>query len=134
MINYTEKGIRLHEAILAAGYRLWQENGIWKSTNDVAVQAIIDAYDPLPDIKADAIAAIKADGLARINAIYPAIDSFDWISFFADFWQSIASAAHAPVANLTTVINIYTAGKTAVGQVNAATDAAGVAAVIPQWP
>ncbi|MES2048873.1 MAG: hypothetical protein V4447_10760 [Pseudomonadota bacterium] len=47
MINYTEKGSGLHSAIIAAGHVLRQENGIWVSTDDEVVQAIIDAYDPL---------------------------------------------------------------------------------------
>lgn len=44
MINYTEKGIGLHEAIQAAGHWLAQHDGVWVSDNDVAVQAIIDGY------------------------------------------------------------------------------------------
>ena len=47
MINYTEKGHGLHEAIANAGHKLWNEDRAWKSTDDVAVQAIIDSYDPL---------------------------------------------------------------------------------------
>ena len=47
-INYTEKGTGLHEAITAAGHQLWQLDGTWLSSDDVAVQAIIDGYDPLP--------------------------------------------------------------------------------------
>jgi hypothetical protein len=43
-IIYTEKGIGLHQAIEAAGYSLWQHDGVWMSTNDTAVQAIIDGY------------------------------------------------------------------------------------------
>ncbi len=44
MINYTEKGFGLHQAIAAAGYTLAQHNGIWESNNDAAVQPIIDGY------------------------------------------------------------------------------------------
>jgi hypothetical protein len=56
MINYTEKGIGLHEVIRAAGHVLKQVNGAWVSSNDAAVQAIIDAY-----IEADAAAAVGDD-------------------------------------------------------------------------
>ncbi len=42
MINYTEKGHGLHEAIASAGYVLREENGTWTSSNDAAVQTIID--------------------------------------------------------------------------------------------
>lgn len=48
MIAYTEKGSGLHSAISKAGHWLRQQNGVWISSNDAAVQAIIDSYDPLP--------------------------------------------------------------------------------------
>ncbi len=48
MITYTEKGAGLHEAIVAAGHWIEQRDGTWISSDDVAVQAIIDGYDPLP--------------------------------------------------------------------------------------
>lgn len=51
MIEYIEKGQGLHSAIKKAGHHLYQENGIWKSTNDVEVQKIIDSYDPLPELR-----------------------------------------------------------------------------------
>ena len=44
MIAYTEKGAALHAAIAKAGHYLREENGVWVSSNDVAVQAIIDSY------------------------------------------------------------------------------------------
>ena len=44
MIQYTEKGIGLHAAIARAGHSLRQENGVWISSDDAAVQAIIDGY------------------------------------------------------------------------------------------
>lgn len=44
MINYTEKGAGLHEAISAAGHWIAQFDGEWRSSDDVAVQAIIDGY------------------------------------------------------------------------------------------
>lgn len=44
MIDYTEKGAGLHEAIARAGYALRNENGAWVSSDDAAVQAIIDGY------------------------------------------------------------------------------------------
>ena len=48
MIQYIEKGAGLHDAIIAAGHQLWQLDGTWISSDDVAVQAVIDGYDPLP--------------------------------------------------------------------------------------
>jgi len=61
MITYTEKGIGLHDAIAEAGYTLANIDGVWVSNDDVAVQAIIDAYqpDPLADLEAVASEYIK---------------------------------------------------------------------------
>lgn len=43
-VQYTEKGVGLHTAIQAAGHWLRQTDGQWVSSNDAAVQAIIDGY------------------------------------------------------------------------------------------
>lgn len=58
MINYVEKGRGLHKAITDAGQWLYRLDGNWVSSDDVAVQAIIDTFDPLPDAKAAAIKEI----------------------------------------------------------------------------
>lgn len=133
-INYTEKGIGLHQAIAAAGLRLWQEPSGWKSSNDAAVQAIIDAYNPLPDYKATKIDAIKADGLARIQALFPAIAGFDELALVREMYLSIALAARTPTANWQRMIDIYTAGNNAITTVNAATTKAQIDAVTAAWP
>jgi len=44
MINYTEKGSGLHESIRKQGHSLREENGVWVSSNDAAVQSIIDGF------------------------------------------------------------------------------------------
>lgn len=72
MINYIERGRRLHEAVRNAGQWLKQENGEWVSSDDAAVQAIIDAFDPKAAALADKIATVKAEAQARIFAILPA--------------------------------------------------------------
>lgn len=51
-INYIEKGAGLHRAISAAGYWLEERGGVWISSNDAAVQAIIDGYT-LAEAKAE---------------------------------------------------------------------------------
>ena len=68
MINYKEKGGKLHEAINAAGYYLepntnnkaYDANGNQSAEIDAAVQAIIDNYDQLAVAKKDALALVKA--------------------------------------------------------------------------
>lgn len=134
-ITYTEKGLGLHAAIHAAGHWLEQRNGLWRSDNDVAVQAIINAYNPLADQKAERIALIKADGLERMNAVFPALESLDEIAFYAEFWQSIAPAARSsPTVPFKRIIDIYSAAKTAIIAVNACTTKAQIDAVSVGWP
>lgn len=63
MINYIEKGYGLHEAIRKAGHWLREESGVWVSSDDAAVQAIIDSYaaiDPLIEIKQAKCAEVSA--------------------------------------------------------------------------
>lgn len=133
-INYTEKGIGLHDAIQRAGYWLTEGPNGWESSNDVAVQGIIDGYDAIGAVRAARIGAIKADGLARINSAFPAIVSIDEVAFYAEFWLSIAPAARLPTAPFKRVIDIYSAAKTAIASVNAATTQAAINAVAPNWP
>ena len=59
MINYTEKGYGVHIAINEAGHSLSQVDGVWTSSDDTAVQAIIDSYDPLPEAQAEALEKVK---------------------------------------------------------------------------
>ncbi|WP_066339243.1 hypothetical protein [Azohydromonas lata] len=70
-IAYEEKGAGLHERIRTQGHWLVQEDGAWQSSDDAAVQAIIDAYT-LDDARAPIIAAIKQEAMDRILAFLPA--------------------------------------------------------------
>ena len=76
MINYKEKGGKLHETINAAGYYLepntndkaYDANGNQSAEIDAAVQAIIDTYDPLPNAKQAAVDLINtAAGKVRVK-------------------------------------------------------------------
>lgn len=67
MINYLEKGRGLHKAIAEAGQSLYRIDSNWVSSDDVAVQAIIDTFDPLPKAKAAAIAEIAQFASALID-------------------------------------------------------------------
>lgn len=49
MINYIEKGFGLHVEIESAGHWLREVDGVWQASDDKAVQAIIDTYEPQPD-------------------------------------------------------------------------------------
>lgn len=70
MINYIEKSKWLHEAISDAGYGLVQENGEWVSNDDTAVQAIIDNFDPLPQLQKEHVDLVnKAAGETRVKFV-----------------------------------------------------------------
>lgn len=71
MITYTEKGHGLHAAITNAGHWLIQEDGVWKSSDDAAVQQIIDSFDPLPQVQAAMWEAIQAERESRKLAGLP---------------------------------------------------------------
>lgn len=58
-INYTEKGAGLHDAIAAADHWLMEVDGTWASSDDAAVQVIIDSYS-LADCQAEIVAKIDA--------------------------------------------------------------------------
>lgn len=69
-INYIEKGIGLHDAIVAAGHWLRDEGGVWVSSDDAAVQSIIDAYDPIAPARAAKWDEIRTERERRKNAGY----------------------------------------------------------------
>jgi hypothetical protein len=138
-ILYTEKGRWLHEAIADAGLTLWRENGVWMTdSNEAAVQAFIDAFDPLPYVKDEKKTELKAEGLMRIQAIMPAISDFDMLEFMREFWLSIAPAARSPTTSFTQIIDIYQAGRDAIAVINGLGTVSAVLAydVVndPSWP
>lgn len=79
-INYTEKGAALHAAIRAAGHWLREENGAWVSSNDEAVQAIIDGFT-IEQARAARKAEISAYATAMRNRViggYSAGEMASW--------------------------------------------------------
>lgn len=135
-LNYREKGIGLWHAIRDAGHVMRSLDGVYTSDDDVAVQAIIDSYDPLPDQKAEARDAIKATALAKIQTIFPAIPDIDTVNLVAEMMLSVAPAARQLTADMTTISQIYTAAKTGIAGVNAAANKAAVDAAVAAivWP
>lgn len=138
-ITYIEKGPGLHDAIFAAGHWLKDSGRVgdanrWIASDEAAVQTIIDGYNPLAYDKKVKIAQIKADGLARIRTVFPAITDFEALALVRDQFLSVAPAARQPTANLQKMIDIYVAGANAIGSVNAATTSAQVAVIVPAWP
>lgn len=79
-INYLEKGAQLHAAIRAAGHWLREENGAWVSSNDEAVQAIIDGFT-IEQARAARKAEITAYATAMRNRViggYSAGEMASW--------------------------------------------------------
>jgi hypothetical protein len=141
-INYTEKGYGLWQALTAADLPLYNIDGVFytnpknklDTTRDVEVQAFINAYDPLPYAKKLKIAALKVEGVARAQAVFEGIKDFGDLDLVSQIVQSIAPASRSLTARITTLSQIWTAGKNAVDAVNAATTVAAVNAVTPAWP
>ena len=134
-IKYTEKGVGMHEALANAGLDLESINNVFMTKSDpVAVQAFIDAYDPLPDVKAEWIALFKADCLTRCQAIYAAITDADQLDYLTDLWNSVRPAGKLLAPNLEKVIAIQAAMLLAIAAVDAALTTSQVKAVAVNWP
>lgn len=90
-------------AIEAAGHNVWTHDFIVQSTDDVAVQAIVDAYDALPEAKIDKIKELKLEAAKRANVIYGFLSGEDdetdasdvqaFYNFASDIYTSIIPAA-----------------------------------------
>lgn len=105
-ITYTEKGPGLHLAVRAAGHWLRQENGAWQSSNDVAVQAIIDSYDPMTYTRAD-------PGAGKLKRLQDAFDARTSLFAIADAGTS-QTVTGAQFGNFcATAINNYRVKKAA---------------------
>lgn len=145
MINYIEKGIWLHREIERQGHTLvcvTDEAGakVFVSSDDVAVQLIIDTFDPLPEAKLSKIEELRAEGLRRANLIYqddalfPTISS---IQLILDI-DSTYSRPGARASRIQGLIDLQTAFDTIKNQINAQTDLATLEAFDlsshPAWP
>lgn len=135
--NYQEKGFGLHGAIEDSGHYIQRISSVWHCDDALAVQEIIDNYDELAARKAQKADEIKAEGLKRINAVFPALDSLDDIQLVAEQWLSIAPAARQPTVDFQTGIDIYSAAKAAIIAMSGM-DLAGIQAFDPVsdvgWP
>lgn len=139
MINLPNK-LGLVEFLRGLGWSLRFRDGDCFARNpagvedDAALATLVASYGELPAIKAARIVNIKAAGLVRIQAVYPAIRGFDDLQLMSDIIQSIAPAARQLTADMTKAAGIWNAGKNAIAAVNASSTAAEVAAVSPAWP
>jgi len=145
----------IHAAIAAAGYSLSEINGVWTAggpgtpaENEAAVQAIINAYDLVAELKKLRRIEIKKERTTRYYLQYPPEialpdqlledshkDLFgNVIEVALDIWASVNNNAKTANAAWQKVLDIRAAARTALQAVNAATTKAQVLAVTVSWP
>ncbi|MGZ9027373.1 MAG: hypothetical protein ACXW2U_08885 [Telluria sp.] len=80
MINYTEKGYGQHQAVVRAGYRLWEDENGWHSSNDVAVQAVLDGYT-LDEVKKAKCLEISLKAKSMRDAVVATVSAGEMASW-----------------------------------------------------
>ena len=106
--------------------------------DDADCQAAIDSYNPVPGPKKEKIAELKAEGLRRIQAVFPAIDDFDELDLVREQFLSVKPAARNATPDFQNLIDVVTAGKAAASIIKGFTDRGPVIGydVVsdPSWP
>lgn len=127
----------------AAGTLVQPDFGqVWRDYQDwLAAGNTPDPYvappppaETLAEAKLRKAAAIRAEGLARIQTRFGALRDFEDLRLIREILLSIAPAALSLTANMAWARDTYQAGATALGQVAAAASIAEVDAVTPSWP
>lgn len=81
---------------------------------------------------------LKVEGMARINALFPAISTWDELMLVKENWLSIAAAARNPTPKFLALINTFIAGSDAADEINAMGNIALIDAYSvvtgPSWP
>jgi len=148
-ITYQEKGPWMHDEIARQGHWIRQRGSVFESNDDIAVQAIIDSFDPLPYAKVDKIAELKREAANRANSIYGFLSGEDeetepsdvgaFMNFAIDNYNNIKSNARNPLSGrLLEFKNLRDAMAAAISEINALTTLAEIEAydVVtgPAWP
>lgn len=159
MITFPDPDVLLyggiHEAISAAGYGLAQTDGQWVTSgpgtpaeNEIAVQAIINGYNFVQELKKRRKAEIKAERSNRYYLLYPpdlvVPDEFlelthrdlfgNMVDLTLDLWASINNNSKTANASWQKVLDVRSAARTGLQAVNAATTKQQVLAVTVAWP
>jgi hypothetical protein len=92
VIIYTEKGPGLHDAVHASGHLLVHRDGVWISSDDAAVQAIIDGYT-LAQAKGAKCAGVLAHAKALRDKAIAAVSAGEMASW--PIKRAEAAAFHA---------------------------------------
>jgi len=141
MINIPENPVESRiavEQVEAAGLEfVWVDN-VPTSNDEIAAQAVIDSIDYVGLAKVEKIVELKAEGLARLQAVHPAIENFDTLQLVSDIIQSILPAARNLTADMTSLSATYQAGLAARTAINSLTTVSEVDAYdvvnSPSWP
>ncbi len=101
MITYIEKGIGLHEKIAALGHQLAEVDGVWTSSDDAAVQAIIDGYT-LDECKERIVQDIDAHAAELRNKVVQNVSPAEMASWplkcqEATKYQTTSNPADCPI-------------------------------------
>lgn len=123
----------VYRHLAESGYQVRSESiagapSVLLADGDPAViQALIDGYDYLSEVKAERIATINAECRARLTEYYG--DALEQVSRSAGIYGATAQANHSAG-----VLATIQATNTARDSINAATDTATVGAVAVAWP
>ena len=141
MIDLKGKNKYVIPAIEAAGHIVETRNFVQYSSDDAAVQAIIDAYDALPEAKIDKIAELKLEGLKRANLVYdpdddvfPSVASIKLLIDIDDTYTRIGAPA-ARLVSVNQVINEFEKVRDDINALTVLTDIETYDVVnTPAWP
>lgn len=128
MINWIEKGRGLLEVIRSDGHWVESNDGVWSSSDDTAVQLIIDSYDPLPHSKDKAIERIEREATKRASLIYAFIGSavsnaISQYNMASDLYLSTITESRNPLTGrLLAFKGVHDAAMAAISDINAMTD------------
>jgi hypothetical protein len=121
---------------------------VWTGGNSAptAAQFLLDevehsdylATNALADSKSEKVKELKAEGLARIAVVMPAITDWDTLDLVREQFLSVAPAARRATATFQSIIDIFQAGKNAATAINGFATTTEVEAYdvvnSPSWP
>lgn len=96
MIDYIEKGAGLHRAVTDAGHWLEQRDGVWISSDDDAVQRIIDDYT-LEQAKAERKREVSAKARGKYNLVTAGISAAEMAGWPILLSEAVAYRASGTV-------------------------------------
>ncbi|MEE8207797.1 MAG: hypothetical protein V3T88_02390 [Nitrosomonadaceae bacterium] len=103
MIDPKGKNKWVMPALAEAGFELHYHDGAWITDDPVGVQAFIDAYDAVPEAKAEKVDDLMNEAARRAGVIYEFIEAINgrstpsnakaFYNFALDLYMSVLPAA-----------------------------------------